>query len=142
VFAVLYMIVGGILFGMVYFSILTANVVRAQSHLSMTPIYIATSNMFATLCTDSLLEVACLLLWIASCVILFEYALSFTTVCYYYDSKSRAIPKLWNSASDAINGHFRLQRDDAEKLDRKRRIYLENEILKIRNNTPTEPKIE
>jgi hypothetical protein len=78
------------------------------------------------------------LTFIAIVVILFEYTLSFTTICYYYDNKSWAVPKLFRDTCDAISNHFKSQRDENASADRKHRIYLENEILKIRNNTKKE----
>ena len=137
ILAVLDMILGGLLFAIFYMAFVFVNVLNAESHLVVTEQYLAISGMFHDIFMGTLFGVLELLLWLAVVTILFEYALSFTTVCYYYDGKSWVIPKLLHGVNDSINNHFKSQRDENASADRKHRIYLENEILKIRTRKST-----
>jgi len=73
------------------------------------------------------------LTFIAIVVILFEYTLSFTYVCYCYDNRSWAVPALIRNAFAKITTHYSNLRDEEAKNARKDRFAMDAEILKIRN---------
>jgi hypothetical protein len=66
-------------------------------------------------------------------VALFEYALSFTTVCYYYDNCSWVVPNQIGATLDKISRHFKSINEDNAILLEKSRSELKAEISKIKD---------
>jgi fatty acid desaturase len=76
-----------------------------------------------------------MLTYIAIVAILFRYAASFTSICYYYDNESWMIPNLLRNLCISIVTYDKKQsRADAE-LYNKNRLSLKSEVLMIRNGT-------
>jgi len=68
-------------------------------------------------------------------VALFEYALSFTTVCYYYDDCSWVIPNQIRAGLGKVSEHFKSEREESRILLEKSRSELKAEISKIKTDT-------
>ena len=133
IISVFEMFLGGLLVGALAFVLVGVAAIKNLSQFPpdtyMGPVGMAMYDAIFS----GFLGVAYLIPLIVIWVCLFEYALSFSFVCYYYDNKSWLIPKLFNDTIDTISNHFRSQREDNKASARKHRIYMENEVLKIRN---------
>jgi len=66
-------------------------------------------------------------------VALFEYALSFTIVCYYYDECSWVVPNRIRAGFDKVSKHFKSEREESRILMEKSRSELKAEISKIKD---------
>ena len=142
IFQVIYMIVGGCLFSGVYLVVASLQILEGFSKLPRDTEFGPAGEIIYQAMYGAIPKVAAILLLIAILVILFEYTLSFTTICYYYDNKSWAVPRLIRDAVKRLADHFRSEREENRQADRKYRIFLENEINKIHNGFVEEPKKE
>jgi hypothetical protein len=144
VFGVVHMYMGGMIFISAFVIFWLLNVAQFQQFMIAPPVDISGTPLFYIIMAAiyGFSNAVCTLTFLAIIVCLFEYALSFTIVCYHYDNRAWAVPKLIWNAIDKINSHFRSVREDNIKSDRKHRMYLEGEILKIRNGNTEPTKIE
>jgi len=148
IFAVVYMYAGMWIFIGAFFTFTLLNLAVNFNHLQVVP-YVGTPDISGTTLSNTIISAMIgfvnavyMLTFLAIAVCLFEYALSFTIVCYYYDNRSWLIPNFVNDTIDEFSNHLKLQREENNKMERKHRVYLENEILKIRNGSVEEPKKE
>jgi hypothetical protein len=143
IIAVVHMYIGMILFICAFATFLLLNVAQYQSFVTIPDINIAGTQLSVVIMSMmiSFVNAFATITFLAIVICLFEYALSFTIVCYHYDNRAWVTPKLFWNVIDAINSHFQSKRDENAKSDRKHRVYLDNETLKIRNGN-TESKIE
>jgi len=144
IFAVLHMVIGMVLFILAWFTFSILNVAKYQSDVTTTsPVDIAGTQLGIIIMSfmEGFGNTVTFLIFVAIIICLFEYALSFTTICYYYDNKSWAVPRLIRDICNSIISHIRHQQDEDANLDQKHREHLEDEIHKIRTVSET-PKIE
>ena len=148
VYAVVYMYIGMLIFIGAFFIFTLLNLTVNFNNMQVVQ-YVPSPDISGTTLANTIISAMIgfanavyTLTFLAIVICLFEYALSFTTICYYYDNKSWAVPALFRGAILGVTNHIKSEREENSKSDRKHRIYLENEILKIRNNTQTDTKIE
>jgi hypothetical protein len=142
--AVVNMYIGMLVFIAAFLVLWLLNMVQFLPFVTMPDINIAGTTLSYVILSAvvGFCNAVAMLTFLAIVVILFEYSLSFTTVCYYYDNKSWAVPRLIRDAVKRLAGHSRSEREENRQADRKYRIFLENEINKIHNGFVEEPKKE
>jgi len=137
IFAVFRMWLGAMIFIAAFVVFWMLNVAQYQYMVTSADNYIAGTQMSIIIMSAMIgfVNAWTFFTFLAIVVCLFEYAMNFTFVCYYYDNKSWLVPTIFKDTIDSIRDHFKSIRTENDKESRKYRIYMENEVLKIRTGT-------